>query len=129
MAILIPLVVPLAVALGGGLGGGAATGAFVGGIAAVLAGAIFGDHCSPISDTTVLSSMASGCDHVDHVRTQLPYALVVAGVSLLALIVLGTVLGSSPWGALAMIVVGSAALYAIVRTLGKDARAGQEISS
>ena len=43
--------------------------------AAVLDGAIFGDHCSPISDTTVMSSIASACDHLDHVRTQVPYAL------------------------------------------------------
>ena len=46
-----------------------------GAVSAVLAGALFGDHCRPISDTTVLSSLSSGCDHVDHVRTQLPYAL------------------------------------------------------
>lgn len=51
-------------------------------IGAVLAGAIFGDHCSPISDTTVLSSMSAGCDHLGHVGTQLPYALLVGGVSL-----------------------------------------------
>jgi len=68
--------------------------------------------------------MASGCDHVDHVRTQLPYALMVAAVSVLALIILGTLLGSSPWGALVMLVVGSGVLYAIVRTWGKDSRAG-----
>ena len=43
--------------------------------ASVLDGAIFGDHCSPISDTTVMSSVASGCDLVSHVRTQIPYAL------------------------------------------------------
>ena len=48
----------------------------------MLDGSIFGDHCSPISDTTVLSSVASACDHVDHVRTQLPYALAVAAVAL-----------------------------------------------
>jgi len=48
-------------------------------IAAVLGGGVFGDHCSPISDTTIVSSMASACDHIDHVRTQLPYAL-TAGV-------------------------------------------------
>lgn len=47
-------------------------------ISSVLAGAVFGDHCSPISDTTILSSMASACDHIDHVRTQLPYAVVTA---------------------------------------------------
>ncbi len=50
-------------------------------IGAVLSGATFGDHCSPISDTTIMSSMASGCDHVDHVRTQIPYAFSVAAVS------------------------------------------------
>ena len=52
-------------------------------IGSVLAGAIFGDHCSPISDTTVLSSAASDCDHLSHVETQLPYALTVGGTSLL----------------------------------------------
>ncbi len=51
--------------------------------AGVLAGSVWGDHCSPISDTTILSSMASGCDHIDHVRTQLPYALLVGLVGLL----------------------------------------------
>lgn len=48
------------------------------GVAAVLGGGLFGDHCSPISDTTIVASMASACDHVEHVRTQLPYALVAA---------------------------------------------------
>ncbi|MEZ6194874.1 MAG: Na+/H+ antiporter NhaC family protein [Planctomycetota bacterium] len=52
-------------------------------IGAVLAGAVFGDHCSPISDTTIMSSMASGADHVDHVKTQMPYALTVAGIAIL----------------------------------------------
>ncbi len=57
---------------------------------AVLAGSVWGDHCSPISDTTILSSMASGCDHIDHVRTQIPYAL---GVGLV-----GLLLGTLPTG-------------------------------
>lgn len=52
-------------------------------IGGVLAGAVFGDHCSPISDTTVLSSQWSGCDHLAHVWTQLPYAALAAGVSVL----------------------------------------------
>lgn len=52
-------------------------------IASVLAGAVFGDHCSPISDTTILSSMASSCDHIDHVKTQIPYALLMAFIALL----------------------------------------------
>jgi Na+/H+ antiporter NhaC len=51
-------------------------------IASVLAGAVFGDHCSPISDTTIMSSMASSCDHIDHVKTQLPYALLMAVIAL-----------------------------------------------
>lgn len=81
----------------------------------VLAGAILGDHCSPISDTTVLSSRASGCDHVAHVRTQMPYAIVAAFVA----IIVGTLpasLGISPWISL---VVGVGCLLAIVRLIGK----------
>jgi Na+/H+ antiporter NhaC len=68
MAILIPTVVPLAHALGG-------LPLTILAAAAVLDGAIFGDHCSPISDTTVMSSMSSSCDHIDHVKTQMPYAI------------------------------------------------------
>ena len=48
-------------------------------LAATLAGSVFGDHCSPISDTTILSSTGAGCDHITHVSTQIPYALLVAG--------------------------------------------------
>ncbi|MDO6524668.1 Na+/H+ antiporter NhaC family protein [Motilimonas sp. 1_MG-2023] len=58
-------------------------------MASVLAGAVFGDHCSPISDTTILSSTGASCHHIDHVVTQLPYALVVAGVTLIGYMVLG----------------------------------------
>ena len=50
-------------------------------IGAVISGGIFGDHVSPISDTTIISSMASGCEHISHVRTQMPYALVAAGLA------------------------------------------------
>jgi Na+/H+ antiporter NhaC len=50
-------------------------------VAAVLSGGVFGDHCSPISDTTIISSMASGSDHIAHVQTQMPYALIAGGVS------------------------------------------------
>lgn len=66
-------------------------------MAAVLAGAVFGDHCSPISDTTILSSTGAGCNHIDHVMTQLPYALVSAGIASVGFLVLGltgsTILG------------------------------------
>lgn len=61
-------------------------------IAAVLGGGVFGDHCSPISDTTIISSMASACDHIDHVRTQLPYALTAAAISLLLFLAFGFML-------------------------------------
>jgi len=60
-------------------------------IAAVISGGIFGDHASPISDTTIISSMAAGCDHVEHVRTQLPYALLGGTLAALAFLVAGYV--------------------------------------
>ncbi|NRA55193.1 MAG: Na+/H+ antiporter NhaC family protein [Gammaproteobacteria bacterium] len=58
-------------------------------LSAVLAGSVFGDHCSPISDTTILSSTGARCDHIDHVRSQLPYALATAFISVIGFIVLG----------------------------------------
>jgi Na+/H+ antiporter NhaC len=58
-------------------------------LAAALGGGIFGDHCSPISDTTILSSMAAATDHIDHVRTQLPYAFFIGIVSCFLYIALG----------------------------------------
>jgi Na+/H+ antiporter NhaC len=78
MAILTPLAIPLVVRVGEG-----ETALVAATVAAILGGAVFGDHCSPISDTTIMSSMASACDHVDHVRTQLPYALLAAGSAVL----------------------------------------------
>jgi Na+/H+ antiporter NhaC len=119
MAILFPVVIPLAVAMGAGVGfaGGEHYTILLGSVSSVMAGAVFGDHCSPISDTTVLSSMSSACDLIDHVRTQLPYALVVAVVAL--------VVGEIPaafewihpvWGLLAGLVI----LYIILKYYGKD---------
>ena len=61
-------------------------------VAAVLGGGVFGDHCSPISDTTIISSIASGSDHVDHVRTQLPYALIPGCIAALFYLVFGFLL-------------------------------------
>lgn len=78
MAILFPLVVPLAQQIAPGR-----ETILLGTISSILAGSVWGDHCSPISDTTILSSMAASCDHMDHVRTQLPYALFIGLVSLL----------------------------------------------
>ncbi len=109
MAIMVPLIIPLTVTLGGaeGFGVGGEYSILMGAISSALAGAIFGDHCSPISDTTVLSSTAAACDHVDHVRTQLPYAVMVA---LLSMVVgdVGTALGLPVWVAL----LGSIAILA-----------------
>ncbi|MBV7317170.1 Na+/H+ antiporter NhaC family protein [Shewanella sp. NIFS-20-20] len=68
-------------------------------LASVLAGAVFGDHCSPISDTTILSSTGASCHHIDHVVTQLPYALIVAVISVAGYTVLGFT--SSVWAGLA----------------------------
>lgn len=58
-------------------------------IAAAIGGGVFGDHCSPISDTTIISSMASASDHIDHVKTQLPYALIAGGITSLLYLILG----------------------------------------
>ncbi|MEJ2312241.1 MAG: Na+/H+ antiporter NhaC family protein [Gemmatimonadales bacterium] len=84
-AIMIPVAVPLAVSLGLPIA------PFV---AAVLSGGIFGDHCSPISDTTVISSLAAASDHIEHVRTQLPYALAAGGVAILAFAATGSFLAT-----------------------------------
>jgi Na+/H+ antiporter NhaC len=91
MGILMPLTVPLTYAIAQGEGRTdeqVLTVLYVA-ISTILAGAVWGDHCSPISDTTVLSSLASGCDPVDHVRTQLPYAVLAGAVSVVALIGVG----------------------------------------
>ena len=79
MAILIPTAIPVAYVLDGNMYG-ITTIICLG---AVLDGAIFGDHCSPISDTTILSAIVSSCDPMHHVRTQMPYALTVAVIALM----------------------------------------------
>jgi tetracycline resistance efflux pump len=61
-------------------------------LAAILGGGIFGDHCSPISDTTAVSSLAAGCDLLTHVKTQLPYALVTGAVAILGYVGLSVVM-------------------------------------
>ncbi len=82
-AIMMPIAVPSAIALNSNL-------PLV--IASVLSGGVFGDHSSPISDTTIVSSMASACDHLDHVETQLPYAITAAILALIFFIVFGFIL-------------------------------------
>lgn len=82
---------------------------------AVLDGAIFGDHCSPISDTTVMSSIAASCDHVDHVRTQLPYAMTTMALAA-GLGYLGVAYGLTPW---LSYIIAAVAGVAIVYSVGK----------
>ncbi len=123
MAILMPIVFPLGAVLPplAGLDAAHAAHIHLAAVSAVLAGAVFGDHCSPISDTTILSSMAAGSDHIDHVRTQLPYALVTAAAALLCGY-LPAGLGIDPWWPLAG---GAAALAALLACCGRRAE-GQE---
>ena len=84
-AIMIPIAMPLAFSMSGGVEGSLVYAE----IAAVMGGGAFGDHCSPLSDTTILSSLGAGSDHVDHVKTQLPYALSVAVLCLIGYIIIG----------------------------------------
>ncbi len=87
MAIIFPLGVPLAIEVVGS----SDSPVVLATISSILAGSVWGDHCSPISDTTILSSMASGCDHIAHVRTQLPYAFLAALTSIVSLFVVSLV--------------------------------------
>ncbi len=86
MAILYPIAIPTtwAICMAQGIAPEVSFEILLNVIAVVLAASVMGDHCSPISDTTILSSLASDCNHIDHVRTQMPYALTVGGVSLVA---------------------------------------------
>lgn len=117
MAILMPIVIPLADQLPrvAQMGEAASASIFLSSIACVLSGSVFGDHCSPISDTTIMSSMASGSDHVDHVRTQLPYALVAGACAVL----IGTL--PAGWGVPVWITlpIGAVLLGVLVRLMGR----------
>ena len=117
MAILMPLVIPLcwAVLQANGIADAEHMHILYSCIACVLTGAVWADHCSPISDTTVLSSLATGCDHMDHVRTQLPYAL-LGGVVAVLIGVLPAGFGL-PWYLL--LPSGAVVLVAVHRFLGK----------
>ena len=100
-AILIPIVVPVATALSPHL--------LIVALSATLAGSVFGDHSSPISDTTILSSTGAGCDHLLHVSTQIPYALCVAGASIVGYLVAGFTDGN-----LAFVWISSLATLALI---------------
>ena len=117
MAILYPLILPASWILSreSGLEHDTALSIFYNVVSTVLAGSVLGDHCSPISDTTILSSLASSCNHIEHVRTQLPYALVVG--------VAGTLFGTLPaaYGVPAVVLfpLNIVLLYLFVRFVGK----------
>ena len=118
MGILMPLVVPLtwAVLQANGIADPSHYYIIYSTVSCVLAGAVWGDHCSPISDTTILSSMASSCDHIEHVRTQLPYALLVGIVAIL----IGTIPTGFgfPWWI--SMIVGAALLVGALWFFGKE---------
>jgi Na+/H+ antiporter NhaC len=117
MAIVMPLAIPLGAGLGGLTTDSGASAVMAATIGAVLAGAVFGDHCSPISDTTVVSAFSCDCDVMAHVRTQLPYALAAAAMA----VVLGygpAGFGVSPW---ILLLAGGAAIWALVRFAGRPA--------
>lgn len=105
MGIIMPLAIPLAYAIGGDV---------VISISAVLTGAVFGDHCSPISDTTILSSTFAGSDHIDHVRTQLPYALTAAILAAILYVLAGV---GVP--VIALLAIGAGVLVGVVYILSK----------
>ncbi len=110
MGILMPIALPLAFRLGA-----ANPEIIYGTVGSVLGGAIFGDHCSPLSDTTILSSGASGCPVTAHVNTQLPYAMVVA-------IVAGVCLAFGTWESISpflMLIAGGLILFGILWTFGR----------
>ena len=118
MAIMQPNVVLLAWSLGDGTPIGS-EGLLILSIGSVLEGAIFGDHCSPISDTTILSSAASRCRHIDHVRTQIPYALLAAGGALFLGYIPAIFLDLSP---LISLGGGAALLAAFLLVFGRNSR-------
>ena len=118
MAILMPLVIPLCWAVMENYGGPGPENIHIlySTIACVLTGAVWADHCSPISDTTILTSMASGCDLMDHVKTQMPYALIAGSIALFV----GTLPAGFgiPWWML--LGLGFILLFIIINTYGKS---------
>jgi len=117
MGILMPLTIPLANAIGQNatLAGDNLHTYIIMCIGAVLTGAIFGDHCSPISDTTILSSMGAECDHVEHVRTQIVYALAVGAIA----VVFGYLPAAMGVPVLITLPLGVVAVIGMIRFFGK----------
>ncbi len=123
MAILYPIAIPTAFAIcqANGLDMEITYEIILNVIATVLAASVLGDHCSPISDTTILSSLASDCNHLDHVKTQMPYALTVGAFSILA-VGLSTFLGGGWMISGVLILCAVIGLYFIVQFVGKEVK-------
>ena len=97
----------------------------IGAMGATLAGSVFGDHCSPISDTTILSSTGAKCEHIRHVSTQIPYALTVAVNCFLGYVIYGLAapLTSGPWLALGSAIALLVATLLVIRLMQKKKQA------
>jgi Na+/H+ antiporter NhaC len=124
MAILYPLAIPITwtISQSQGLDPDLSMELLFNSIAVVLAASVLGDHCSPISDTTILSSLASDCNHIDHVRTQMPYALLVGGFSL-ACGGLSTLLGGGWLICTLLLIISFVLLYFVIMRIGKKSEA------
>lgn len=125
MAIVIPIAGPMAFAATGdasGLDPVVGESIRLATLSSVLGGAVFGDHCSPISDTTIMSSMSCASDHIDHVRTQAPYALVCGGAAILV----GYIPAGFGVSPIITLPIGMALLFVIVRFYGKKS-SGDEV--
>ena len=120
MAILYPIAIPSSWALcaAAGLDPAHTMQILLNVIATVLGASVLGDHCSPISDTTILSSLASDCNHIDHVRTQMPYALVVGSVSL-ASTTISAFSGGGAWISAVCFILGLLVLFFVIRSIGR----------
>lgn len=115
MALMYPLVIPLMYSVAGDIEHHEVMALLYNTIASVLAGSVLGDHCSPISDTTILSSLATSCDHISHVKTQMPYALTVGAVALF----IGVIPGALGVSSLITFPIGIIVLYLVVQFVGK----------
>lgn len=116
MALMYPLVIPLSFSVASEALDVDAMMIMYNTIASVLAGSVLGDHCSPISDTTILSSLASSCNHINHVKSQMPYALTVGAVAL----VFGIIPGAMGVSSFITMPLGIVALYLVVHFLAKN---------
>ncbi len=120
MGIMFPLAVPMAHQLAPGN-----EAVLLSTISSILAGSVFGDHCSPISDTTIMSAMATECDQIAHVRTQLPYALLVGTVS----VIFGCVpVGLGIWPAWLALLMGAITIFLVLHVVARPVEERTEIT-